>query len=233
VIIPPRGYFEKIQAGLHKYDVLFVADEVICGFWRTGNYWGSQTLGMQPDILTCAKALSSSYLPISAVMVNERVFQGLSDESNKIGTFGHGFTYSGHPVPAAVAVETLKIYDETKIGEHVQAVGPFLQSELRRRFANHPLVGEVRGVGLIGAIELVADKATHKNFDPALKIGARWTKLCEANGVIGRTLPGDALALSPPLIITEAEITEMLNGIGKALDELTVQLRREQISVVS
>ncbi len=142
VIVPPATYYEKIQAVLRRYDVLFVADEVICGFWRTGNYWGSQTLNMQPDILTCAKALSSSYLPISAVMVNERVFQALAEESHIIGTFGHGYTYSGHPVPAAVAVETLKIYDEIKIGEHVRSVGPHLQGELRRRFAGHELVGE-------------------------------------------------------------------------------------------
>ena len=217
---------------LKKYDVLLVADEVICGFWRTGNYWGSGTLNIKPDILTCAKALSSSYLPISAVMVNERIFQALSDESHKIGTFGHGYTYSGHPVPAAVAVETLKIYDEMKIGDHVRTVGAMMQSELRRRFSDHPLVGEVRGVGLIAAVEVVADKATHKNFDPALKIGARLAKICEGNGVISRGLPGDALAFSPPLIISEDEIRETLDVVGKSLDELTVQLRREQISVV-
>ena len=233
VILPPRGYFEKIQAVLSKYDVLFVADEVICGFWRTGNYWGSQTLGAKPDILTCAKALSSSYLPISAVMINERIFQGLADESHAIGTFGHGFTYSGHPVPAAVAVETLKIYDEINIGDHVGAVGPHLQSELRRRFAGHPLIGEVRGIGLIAAMELVADKATHKNFDPAHKVGARLVKLAEGNGVIGRVCPGDVLVFSPPLIITQAEINEMLDAVEKSLDELTVQLRREQISIVN
>ncbi|MGD0431715.1 MAG: aminotransferase, partial [Acetobacteraceae bacterium] len=116
VIVPPARYFPKIQAVLRKYDVLLVADEVICGFWRTGNYWGSQTLDIHPDILVCAKALSASYLPISAVMVNQRVFDGLAKESNEIGTFGHGFTYSGHPVPAAVAIETLKIYDEMNIG---------------------------------------------------------------------------------------------------------------------
>ncbi len=233
VIVPPPTYYEKIQAVLRKYDVLFVADEVICGFWRTGNYWGSQTLNMQPDILTCAKALSSSYLPISAVMVNERVFQGLAEESHVIGTFGHGYTYSGHPVPAAVAIETLKIYDEIKIGEHVRAVGPHLQSELRRRFAGHELVGEVRGLGLIAAMELVADKATHKNFPPEMKVGPRLVKLMEANGVIGRALAGDGLAFSPPLIITEQEVNEMLDGVGKALDELTVQLRREKMSVVA
>jgi 4-aminobutyrate--pyruvate transaminase len=232
VIVPPRTYFEKIQAVLRKYDVLFVADEVICGFWRTGNYWGSQTLNMQPDIITCAKALSSSYLPISAVMVNDRVFQGLAQESHAIGTFGHGFTYSGHPVPAAVAIETLKIYDEMNMGEHVADVGAHLQASLRSRFAEHPLVGEVRGVGMIGAIELVADKAAHANFDAAAKVGTRLTKLCEANGVIARTLAGDVLAFSPPLIMTKPEVDEMLDRVSKSLDELTVQLRREQISVV-
>ncbi len=232
VILPPVGYFPKIQAVLKKYDVLLVADEVICGFWRTGKYWGSQTLDVVPDILTCAKALSSSYLPISAVMVNDRVFQGLAEESHSIGTFGHGYTYSGHPVPAAVAVETLKIYDETRIGEHVGTVGPYLQAGLRRRFAEHPLVGEVRGTGLIGAIELVEDRASRKSFAPGHKVGMRLTKLCEANGVIARALPNDALAFSPPLIITQAEIDEMLDGVAKALDELTVQLRREKIAAV-
>jgi 4-aminobutyrate--pyruvate transaminase len=232
VIIPPRGYFPKIQAVLRKYDVLLVADEVICGFWRTGNYWGTQTLDIEPDIITCAKALSSSYLPISAVMVNERIFQGLADESHVIGTFGHGYTYSGHPVPAAVAIETLKIYDEMKIGEHVGDVGPYLQSELRRRFTDHPLVGEVRGTGLIAAVELVEDRAARRNFDAKQKIGGRLSKLCESNGVIARTLPGDTLAFSPPLIIQKAEIDEMLDGVSKSLDELTVQLRREPIAVV-
>ncbi len=232
VIVPPRTYFEKIQAVLKKYDVLLVADEVICGFWRTANYWGTQTYGMQPDILTCAMALSAAYLPISAVLVNERVFQALADESHTIGTFGHGYTYSGHPVAAAVAVETLKIYDETDIGAHVRAVAPHLQAELRRRFTDHELVGEVRGVGLLGALELVADKATRTNFDPKAKIGARAAKLLEAHGVIGRAMLNDTLALSPPLIISDAEIDAVLDGFGRALDELAVQLRREKIAAV-
>ena len=232
VIVPPRGYFPKIQAVLKKHDVLLVADEVICGFWRTGNYWGCQTLDIAPDILTCAKALSSSYLPISAVMVDQRVFDALAKESHEIGTFGHGFTYSGHPVPAAVAIETLKIYDEIDIGTHVRAVGPYMQSELRRRFADHPLVGEVRGVGLIAAMELVAGKAAHTNFDPKARVGGRLTRLMEEHGVIGRTVVNDTVCFSPPLIINEAEIDEMLDRVGTALDELTVQLRREQIAVV-
>ena len=233
VIVPPRGYFQKIQAVLRKYDVLLVADEVICGFWRTGNYWGSQTFGIEPDILTCAKALSSSYLPISAVMVNDRVFQGLATQSHEIGTFGHGFTYSGHPVAAAVAIETLKIYDETDIGGHVRQVGAHMQKELRRRFADHPLVGEVRGVGLIAAIELVADKASKAKFPLEAGISARWTKLNEAHGVITRAVAGEMLCFSPPLIITEAEVDEMLDRIGRALDELTVQIRRERIAPVA
>jgi len=232
VIVPPRGYFPKIQAVLKQHDVLLVADEVICGFWRTGNYWGCQSLDIVPDILTCAKALSSSYLPISAVMVNQRVFDALAKESHEIGTFGHGFTYSGHPVPAAVAIETLKIYDEMDIGTHVRAVGRHMQQELRRRFADHPLVGEVRGVGLIAALELVQDKATHRNFDPKDRVGARLTRLGEQHGVIGRTVANDTLCFSPPLIINEDEVDEMLTRVGKALDELTAELRREQIAVV-
>jgi 4-aminobutyrate--pyruvate transaminase len=229
VIVPPRGYFEKIQAVCRKYDVLFVADEVICGFWRTGNYWGSQSFGIEPDILVCAKALSSAYLPISAVMVNARVFQGLASESHKIGTFGHGFTYSGHPVPAAVAIETLKIYDETEIGAHVRTVGAHMQKELRRRFAEHPLVGEVRGLGLIAAVELMEDKAAHKKFDPAAKVGARFTKLIEGEGVIARSVPGEVLCFSPPLIISEAEVDELLDRVERALRTLTAELHQGKI----
>ena len=233
VIVPPATYFEKVQAVLRRHDVLFIVDEVICGFGRTGNYWGSQTFDLQPDILTCAKALSSSYLPISAVMVNDRVFEALSSESHKLGTFGHGYTYSGHPVPAAVAIETLKIYDEIDIVGQVRAVGPHLQAELRRRFAEHELIGEVRGIGMIAAMELVADRHHKRNFDPALKIGPRLVKLCEQHGVIARALPNDSLAFSPPLIMTNGEVDQMLDGIARGLDDLTVQLRRESLSVVA
>jgi 4-aminobutyrate--pyruvate transaminase len=232
VMIPPATYFEKIQAVLRKYDVMFVADEVICGFGRTGNYWGCQTYGITPDIITCAKALSASFLPISAIIINDRVFQALADGSQTIGTWGHGFTYSGHPVAAAVALETLKIYDEMDIVGHVRKTGPHMQKALRDRFADHPLVGEVRGIGMVAAIELVADKATHKNFDPSLKLGARLTKLGEAEGVILRGLANDTIAFSPPLIMTEAEIDAMVERTGRALDALTVQLRRESIAVV-
>ena len=217
VIVPPAGYFEKIQRVLRKHDVLLVADEVICGFGRTGNYWGSQTYGIAPDIITSAKALSAAFIPISAVMVNAAVFDGLSRQSHEIGTFGHGYTYSGHPVAAAVAVEALTLYDELAIVDHVRDVGPHMQRELRRRFADHPLVGEVRGIGLIGAIELVEDKSTRRNFDPARKIGPQTVKACEAAGVITRGLANDTIAFSPPLIITRAEIDEMLNRVEAGL----------------
>ena len=229
VILPPATYFEKIGAVLRKYDVLLVADEVICGFGRTGNYWGSETFGVQPDIVTCAKALSAAYMPISATLVSDAVFQPIAAESHRIGTFGHGYTYSGHPVPAAVAVEALKIYDEIRIVEHVREVGPFMQDELRRRFAGHELVGEVRGIGLIGAVELVADVAARRNFDPALKMGARLAALGEKHGVICRSLANDTLAFSPPLIITHDEIGEMLDRVEQALTALAVQVRRERL----
>lgn len=232
VVVPPKTYFEKIQPVLKKYDVLLVADEVICGFFRTGNYWGTQTFNMQPDILVCAKALSSSYLPISAVMVSQRVFDALADQSSKLGTFGHGFTYSGHPVPAAVAVETLKIYDEIDILAHVREVGPHLQKRLND-LADHPLVGEVRGKGLVGAIELSADKAARKNFDPGQKVGGRLVKLAEENGLICRAMVLDSIGFSPPLVITRTEIDVMMDRFEKSLNELAVQLRREAIQPVA
>lgn len=232
VIVPPRTYFEKVQAVLRRYDVLLVADEVITGFGRTGDAWGSQTFGLRPDILTCAKALSASFLPISATLVSERVFEAAADESHALGTFGHGTTYAGHPVPAAVAVEALRIYDEIDLIGHARRVGPVLQAELRRRFEGHELVGEVRGVGMIGAVELVADRAARQNFDPALKVGVRMAALCERHGVITRVLPGDSLCFSPPLIMTEGEVGEMLDRVGRALDDLTVELRRERLAAV-
>ena len=216
VIVPPATYFQKIQPILKKYDILLVADEVICGFMRTGNYWGTQTFGMQPDILTCAKALSSGYIPISAVMVSEAIYQACVVESEKIGTFGHGYTYSAHPVAAAVALETLKIYDERDILGHVRSVAPLFQRRLKA-LAGHPLVGEARGTGLIGAIELVADKGTKMPFDPVGMAGAKVNALCQENGLISRAM-GDSLALCPPLIITEAEIATMFDRLEKALD---------------
>jgi len=216
VIVPPRTYFDKIQAVLRKYDVLFIADEVICGFGRTGNMFGTETYNLKPDIMTMAKALSAAFMPISAVMMNDRVFDVISANSAKVGTFGHGFTYSAHPVPAAVALETLKIYEERDIVGHVQSVsGRFLQR--LQQCAAHPLAGEVRGVGLIAAVELVQDKATKKPFDPAVGLGAFVGATAQENGLIVRPLV-DSIALCPPLIITETEIDEMFDRLNESLD---------------
>jgi 4-aminobutyrate--pyruvate transaminase len=217
VILPPKGYFEKIQAVLKKYDILFIADEVICGFARTGNMFGCQTFNIQPDIMTMAKALSSAYLPISAVMINEKIYKALRDNSGKIGTFGHGYTYSGHPVSAAVAIETLKIYEERDILSQVRRVSPALQNGLRR-FADHPLVGEVRGIGLIAGVELVRNKATKEAFDPTLMVGGHCGRIAQEHGLLGRPV-GDTFAFCPPLIINEAQIADMLSRFGRVLDE--------------
>ncbi|MFZ6761793.1 aspartate aminotransferase family protein [Pseudoroseomonas sp. WGS1072] len=229
-IVPPETYFEKIQAVLRKHDVLLVADEVICGFGRTGRYWGSQSFGLRPDILTCAKALSASFLPISAVMVNERVYEALAEGSDQVGTWGHGFTYSGHPVAAAVALETLRIYDEENLIEHAATMGALMQRGLRERFAGHPLVGEVRGVGLVAAVEFAADKAAKRSFDPALKVGPRLVRMAEEEGLILRALMNDSIAFSPPLIIAAAEVEEMLERFGRAVERLTAELRREGLA---
>jgi len=231
VIVPPATYWEKIQQVLTKYDVLLIADEVICGFGRTGNLFGCQTYRIEPDIMVTAKALSSAYLPISAVLINDKVYQVVADNSAKIGTFGHGFTYSGHPVAAAVALETLKIYEERDIVGHVQRVAPRLQDGLRR-FADHPLVGEVRGVGLIGALELVADKATKAPFDPAGKVGLYAVERSQAHGALVRNLV-DTVAFSPPLVISEAEIDALLDRVGKALDETAAWVAQEGLASVA
>ena len=215
VIVPPPTYFEKIQAVLQKYDILLVADEVICGFGRTGEMWGSQTLGLRPDILTCAKALTSGYLPISAVIINNRVFDTIAPRTSEIGIFGHGYTYSGHPVPAAVAVETLNIYEEINLIDHVKARSKSFLSRLHN-FADHPLVGETMGLGLVGAIELVANKETREPYDASTAVGPYLVAQAQERGLILRAM-GDRVAFSPPLIITDAEISEMFDKFSEAL----------------
>ncbi|MBI5165786.1 MAG: aminotransferase class III-fold pyridoxal phosphate-dependent enzyme [Magnetospirillum sp.] len=223
VVVPPATYFAKIQAVLKKHDVLLVLDEVITGFGRTGAMFGAETFGIRPDMMTLAKGLSSGYLPVSALLVRGDLFAPIAAEAGRIGTFGHGYTYGGHPVPAAVAVETLKIYRERDILGHVRAVAPAFQRTLRS-FADHPLVGEARGVGLIGALELVADKASRRAFDPALGVGARVVAAAQAKGVILRAM-GDSVAFAPPLVINEDEILVMFSRFRAALDETHAEMR--------
>ncbi|MGE8474219.1 MAG: aspartate aminotransferase family protein [Paraburkholderia hospita] len=217
MIVPPATYMEKVQAVLKRHDILLVADEVICGFGRTGNMFGSQTFGMQPDMITMAKQLSAGYLPISALLVNERIYRGLVTESEKIGTFGHGFTYSGHPVCAAVALETLKIYEQDGILEHVRAVTPHFQERVAE-LGRHPLVGEARGVGLLAAVELVADKASREPFAPSEGVAAYAGTRALSHGLITRAL-GDTVNFCPPLIVTRAQIDEMFDAAKRALDD--------------
>ena len=217
VLLPPATYFDKVQAVLRKHDVLFVVDEVICGFGRTGNMWGSQTYDLRPDILTCAKALSSAYLPIAAVMVNEEFYRPIAEQSASIGMLGHGFTYSGHPVPAAVALETLDIYDEIDIVRMVRETAPALQDGIRN-FADHPLAGEVNGVGMLAVIELVADKARRTPFEAARKVGPYLLSRAQHHGLITRAL-GDRIAFSPPLIMRPDQVEEMFARFARALDD--------------
>lgn len=215
VVVPPKTYFEKIQAVLKKHDILLIADEVICGFGRTGNMFGTETFGLEPDMITVAKQLSAAYLPISALMISERIYYAVVAESEKIGTFGHGFTYSGHPVAAAVALETLAIYEERNILDHVRRVAPGFQEHVRR-LGGHPLVGEARGIGLVAGLELSPDKT--RPFDPAQMVAAEVARRAREHGVITRGI-GEILSLCPPLIIDEAQIDDLMTRIGRALDD--------------
>ncbi len=216
VIVPPATYFDKIQAVLAAHDVLLVADEVITGFGRTGAMFGAETYDIRPDMMTLAKGLSSGYLPISALVVKGDLYRVIAEEAGRIGTLGHGFTYGGHPVSAAVALETLAIYEERDIIGHVRRVAPAFQAALRK-LADHPLVGEARGIGLIGALELVADKESRTPFDPALGMGGKVMAAAQTEGVILRAM-GDAVAFAPPLVIDEAEIAQLFGRVGRALD---------------
>ncbi|MBB6013873.1 4-aminobutyrate--pyruvate transaminase [Aquamicrobium lusatiense] len=218
VIVPPEGYFAGIQAVLRKYDILFIADEVICGFGRTGNMFGCDTYDLKPDIMTMAKALSASYLPISATIVSDDIHEAMMEQSRKHGGFAHGVTYSGHPVCAAVAVETLKIYEDRNIIGHVQEVSTRFLERLHA-LAERPYIGEARGVGLIGAVELVTDKASRTPFAPALGIGPGIQAKAMENGVIVRALR-DVIAFCPPLIIDRQQIDMMFDGVEKALDAM-------------
>lgn len=224
MIVPPATYFDKIQKVLRKHDVLFIVDEVICGFARTGNMFGTQTFNLQPDMITMAKQLSSGYQPISALMVNEKIYGAMVEQSRKIGTFAHGFTYSGHPVCAAVALETLKIYEEERILDHVREIAPQFQRRLAQ-LGEHPLVGEARGMGLIGAVELVADRQTKAPFPPAAGVAAYAGQRALAHGVLTRAL-GDAVNMCPPLIIEAPQIDALFDGIRAGLDDTLEWVRR-------
>lgn len=218
-IMPPAGYFEKVQAVLKKYDILFVADEVICGFARTGRMWGSETYDIKPDIMTVAKQLSSAYLPIGAVLITEEIYKGLEKLSDELGMFGTGNTYGGHPVSAAVAIETLNIYDELDIVNRVQQRS-IRFAERISALQNHALVGQSRSVGLIGAIEIVKDKSSKEQFPVGDKVAVQIMNAARKHNVLVRATPGDGVAFCPPLIIEDDQIDDMFDAVQAALDDV-------------
>ena len=218
VLIPPVNYFEKVQAVLNKYDILLICDEVICGFARTGQMFGSQTFNAQPDLMTIAKQLSSAYLPIGGVMLSEKVYDALVTGSDRHGMFGSGNTYGGHPVAAAVAVETLNIYQERNIVGHVQSLSDQFADGLQN-FTDHPLVGQARSTGLIGALEIVQNKDTKAQYPAEQKVAAQIANHARKHNLILRPTPGDSVALCPPLIINEAELQMVFERLGNALED--------------
>ncbi len=216
VIMPPDGYFDAITRVLDTHGIPLIDDEVITGFGRTGEWFGCGTYGFEPESMSIAKALSSAYLPISAVLLSPELSEIIEQELGKIGTFGHGFTYSGHPVAAAVALKTIEIYQRRDLVGHVRHVAPLFQKRLKA-LAEHPLVGEAVGVGLIGAVELVAGKKTKQSFEGSRQAAATLCGFAQEEGLIVRPLLGDRIAFCPPLVITEAEIGELFDRFERAL----------------
>ncbi|GAA5317129.1 MAG: aspartate aminotransferase family protein [Candidatus Pelagadaptatus aseana] len=215
VIIPPETYWPEIQRICDKYGILLISDEVICGFGRTGKWFGADYFGVKPDFMPIAKGLSSGYLPIGGVMISDRVADVLKNDG---GELAHGYTYSGHPAAAAVALKNLQIIQDEKLVERVeQDIGPYLQKRWRE-LGDHPLVGEVRGVGLIGALELVKDKAKRERHPGNGKVGTLCRDACTANGLVMRAT-GDTMLVSPPLVITHEQVDELVEKARKALDD--------------
>jgi len=215
-MVPPDGYFDAITKVLNQYAIPLIDDEVITGFGRTGEWFGCAKYGFEPDSMSIAKALSSSYIPISAVLLSPELTEIIDAESRRIGVLGHGFTYGGHPVSAAVALKTIEIYQKRDVVGHVRHVEPVFLERLAR-VADHPLVGEAKGVGLIAGVELVADKTTKASFDPAKGVAQKLGSFAEEVGLIVRPLPSDRFAICPPLVISEAEIGELFDRLERAL----------------
>jgi 4-aminobutyrate---pyruvate transaminase len=222
VMPPPPGYWPGIEALCRKYDILLVSDEVINGFGRIGSPFGAMHYGFNPDIMVLSKQLTSSYVPLAAVLFSDQIYAAVADNTARIGTFGHGFTTSGHPLAMAIALENLKIIEERDLMGQAARVGAFMQQELAK-LASHALVGEVRGSGLIAGLELVEDKASRRPFDPQLKVGPKAYGLGHENGLIVRSI-GDTIALCPPMIITEAQVLELIARLRKTLDDTAAQL---------
>ena len=225
LIPPPQGYWEAIQAVLDKYEVLLIADEVVCAFGRVGAKMGSHLYGMRPDLITVAKGLTSAYAPLSGVIVGARVWEVIARGSRERGPMGHGWTYSGHPVCAAAALANLDILEREDITGNAAKVGAYLQEAMQRTFAHHPLVGEARGVGMLAALEFMQDGAARRPFDAALKVGAQVSAACLERGLIARAMPhGDILGLAPPLVTTAQEVDEIVGIAREAVDSVAARV---------
>jgi L-2,4-diaminobutyrate transaminase len=228
LIPPPAGYWPAIQAVLRRYAVLLIADEVICGFGRTGADFGCDLYGIEPDLVTVAKGMTSGYMPLSGAIVGRKVYEAMEAAADRIGPFSHGFTYSGHPISAAAANAVLDIVEKEQLAERARTVGGYFQERLRTQFAPLAIVGEVRGVGLLAAIEFVADPQRKRRFDPALKIGARVARAARDRGLIARAMPhGDILGFAPPLIISQAEIDEVVELAYQATRQVMDEVARQ------
>ncbi len=227
VIVPPKDYFAAIKQVLDEYDIIMIVDEVICGFGRTGNWWGSQSLGLKPTTMSAAKQMTAAYAPLGAVMVPEDIYQAYVDHSRKLGTFGHGFTYGGHPLGCALGVKAIEIYKKRDILGHVRNIAPRFAARLDQ-LAEHPLVGETRYCGLMGGVELVADKGTKQPFDLKQGVGLKLSMFLERRGAILRAI-GDTIALCPPMIITEAELDELFDRLKGALDDTEAWVATEKL----
>ena len=224
VIVPPDGYFAAIQEVLRRHDVLLIADEVVCGFGRLGTWFGSDLLGIDPDLITVAKGLTSAYVPLSACIVSERVWRVLADEAGP-RSFAHGYTYSSHPLAAACALANLDVIEHDDLVAKAGERGASLNAKLRAAFEGHPLVGEVRGDGLIASVEFVAQRSPTRLFEPLGQVSARIDAACLERGVITRALPeSDTISFSPPLVISEAEIDEIVAVARDAADVVAAEL---------
>ncbi len=227
VIVPPQGYYAAIQEVLDEHDIFMIDDEVINGFGRTGNWWGAQTLGMTPKTISAAKQMTSAYAPLGAVMVPQDIYDAYVDQSAKIGVFGHGFTYGGHPLGCALGVKAIEIYQKRDILGRVRALMPVFERRMKK-LAEHPLVGEARYCGLVGGVEVVADKKTKRPFDPKKGVGGQLAKFTQDRGAILRAM-GDTIGFCPPMIISEAELNELFDRFEKALDDTEGWVGKEEL----
>ena len=218
VIVPPKGWLKAIADTCKRLGILFLVDEVITGFGRTGKMFACEHEGVEPDLMTIAKGLTSGYAPMGAVLMSDEIFNGIADGPNKAAVVGHGQTYSAHPVSAAVALEVIKIYEESMLA-HAQTVAPYFEAKLQACMA-HPLVGDARSIGLLGAIELVADKATKRQFDPALKLNETIADIAWKHKLIFRAFGDNILGFAPALCFTESDFDALFERLQLTLDEV-------------